>query len=188
MTGTRRRRDGARGRTGSLTDGQAAPIGRPNLAAKLRSTRTDFLGFRHSLLGMLCGAAGLLAAAALLFKPPHATLVSLAGTVLLPLFGVDTVHASLTRPRGTDERPAPTQTPSSPNQTLPINRGQMVVYVLVSVAVAAAGAALASDTAGAVKVLNLAVAGGLPGRCVLLGRLRPAGRPRLSATHRPRGG
>lgn len=57
---------------------------------ELSSTRSDIFGFRHSTVGMLCGAAGSLAGAALMVGVPHPAVVSVAGSVLLALFGVDT--------------------------------------------------------------------------------------------------
>lgn len=52
---------------------------------ELSSTRSDIFGFRHSTVGMLCGAAGSLAGAALMAGVPHPAVVSVAGSVLLAL-------------------------------------------------------------------------------------------------------
>ena len=72
---------------------------------KLKIARSDVLGLRHCTLGMLCGAAGLLAGAALLAGVPHPGAVSVAGSVLLALFGVDTVYVTWRGPRSTADQP-----------------------------------------------------------------------------------
>lgn len=123
---------------------------------KLDSTRSDIFGFRHSTVGMLCGAAGSLAGAALMAGVPHPAVVSVAGSVLLALFGVDTVYATWRGPRGTAEQPLSGETPPALNQILGVNRRQMATYSMISAAFAAAGAGLAADTAGATRVGNFA--------------------------------
>lgn len=123
---------------------------------ELNSTRSDIFGFRHSTVGMLCGAAGSLAGAALVIGVPHPTVVSVAGSVLLALFGVDTVYATWRGPRGTPDQRHSGETPPALNQTLAINRRQMATYSMISAAFAAAGAGLAADTAGATRVGNFA--------------------------------
>lgn len=122
----------------------------------LNATRSDIFGFRHNTIGMLCGAAGSLAGAALMAGVPHPAVVSVAGTVLLALFGVDTVYATWRgSPSTADQRRAGEADPAL-NQTLAINRRQMATYSLIATAFCAAGAGLAADTAGATRVANIA--------------------------------
>lgn len=123
---------------------------------ELNSTRSDIFGFRHSTVGMLCGAAGSLAGAALMAGVPHPAVVSVAGSVLLALFGVDTVYATWRGSRGTPDQPCSGETPPALHQILAINRRQMAAYSMISAAFAAAGAGLAADTAGATRVANIA--------------------------------
>lgn len=122
---------------------------------KLNTTRRDVLGLRHSTLGMLGGAAGLLAGAALLVGVPHSGAVSVAGSLLLALFGVDTVYATWKGPR--PHPPQPAATSVAVQQTLGVDRWRMAGYALIGAAFAAAAAFLAADTAGATRVANVAV-------------------------------